>query len=88
MAWLKPRPDTNLLTIESYRIKISSRLARRRSPVVLTRARNHLHSVLKSTVERIGESNGKIRSQKIDIKLQIPVRIEPVNRQRTAAAVG
>jgi hypothetical protein len=47
-----------------------------------------LNTVLKSTIQSVGESNGEARNQKIDIKLQVPLGIQTVNHQGSAVAIG
>ena len=39
-------------------------------------------------VERVGEGGGECGGQQIDIELQISLRVEAVDRQGAAAAVG
>ena len=50
-------------------------------------ARHELHGVRKGAGQRIGESNGEAGRQKIDIKLEVALGINPVNPQNTTAAV-
>lgn len=50
--------------------------------------RHDFYSALKSAIQSIGESNRKTRRKKIDIKLQTPVRIDPVHDQGTPVTVG
>ena len=47
--------------------------------IILTSVWNHLHAVLQSTIQSIGESGGEIHGEKVDIKLQVPLRIQTVN---------
>ena len=47
--------------------KILSRLGSDKSLIILARERNDLHCVRQSAVERVGESDGESRRQKIDI---------------------
>ena len=49
---------------------------------------DYLHGVLKGPIEGIGQSCGKCRGQKIDIQLQVALRIEAVHHQSAAAAAG
>jgi hypothetical protein len=55
---------------------------------ILIGAWNDLHGVLKDAVEGIRECDGKDRSQKINIQLEITLRIQAMDHQRAAAAVG
>jgi hypothetical protein len=54
-------------------------LCRYKSLIVVTGVWNHLHTVLQSSIESIGKSGGKIHGEKIDIELQVPLRIQTVN---------
>ena len=46
------------------------------SLIILSWAGNDLYCVLESAVEGIGESDWENRSQKIDIQLQVTLRVE------------
>ena len=50
-----------------------------KSLIVFTRVWNDLDTVLKSTIQGIGQNGGEARGQKIDIKLQVALRIQAVN---------
>jgi hypothetical protein len=63
-------------------------LCRGKPLIILTRMRNNLNTVLKSTIQSVGEGNGEARNQKVDIKLQVPLRIQTVNHQGSAVAIG
>jgi len=54
-------------------------LCRDKSLIVLTRVRNDLHAVLESAIQSVGKSGGETHCQKIDIELQVPLRIQAVN---------
>lgn len=41
--------------------------------------RNDWDAVLQGAVQSIGESDGEFRGEKIDIQLQVPLRVEATN---------
>ena len=55
---------------------------------ILIGAGDDLHILLEGAVEGVGEGDGESRREKIDIKLQIALRIEPVNDECAAASIG
>src|SRR6202007_2130546 len=57
-------------------------------PSILAGRRNHLGRVSQRPVEGVGERGGKTRTEKVDVHLQVPRRIEPVDHQLSTAAVG